>query len=50
MQTSNLCEARFLVADLKFVMGMKVSLGQTDDDDAVGLGRTDDQGGKEVCR
>ena len=28
----------------------KVSLGQTDDDDAVELGRADEQGGNEVCR
>ena len=37
LQTSNLCEARFLVSDLKFVVVTKVSLGQTDDDDAVNL-------------
>ena len=39
-----------MVADLKFVVVMKVSLGQTDDDDAVELGRTDEHGGNEVCR
>ena len=42
-----------MVADLKFVVVMKVSLGatgQTDDDDAVELGRADEQGGNEVCR
>ena len=37
LQTSNLCEARFLVSDLKFVVVTKVSLGQTDDGDAVNL-------------
>ena len=35
LQTSNLCEARFLVSDLKLMVVTKVSLGQTDDDDAV---------------
>ena len=39
LQTSNLCEARFLVSNLKFVVVTKVSLGQTDDDDAVNLGK-----------
>ena len=37
LQTSNLCEAKVLVVDLKFVVVTKVSLGQTDDDDAVNL-------------
>ena len=37
MQTSNLCEARFVVSDLKFVVVTKVSLCKTDDDDAVNL-------------
>ena len=37
LQTSNLCEARFVVSDLKLVVVTKVSLGQTDDDDAVNL-------------
>ena len=50
LQTSNLCEARLLVSDLKFVVVTKDATGQTDDDDAVGLGRTDEQGGNEVCR
>ena len=53
LQTSNLSEVRFWFADLKFVVMMKVSLGatgQTDDDDAVELGRTDEHGGNEVCR
>ena len=50
MQTSNLCEARFLVSDLKFVVVTKVSLSQTDDDDAGELGRADEQGGNEMCR
>ena len=36
-QTSNLCEARFVVSDLKLMVVMKVSLGQTDGDDAVNL-------------
>ena len=49
MQTSNLSEVRFWVA-AAFVVVMKVSLGQTDDDDAVELGRTDEQGGNEVSR
>ena len=38
LQTSNLCETRFLVSDLKLVVVTKVSLGNTDGDDAVGLG------------
>ena len=37
LQTSNLCEARFLVSDLKFVVVTKVSLGKTDCDDVVNL-------------
>ena len=37
LQTSNLCEARFVVSDLKFVVVTKVSLCKTDDDDAVTL-------------
>ena len=36
-QTPNLGEVRFLVSDLKFVVVTKVSLGQTDDDDAINL-------------
>ena len=39
LQTSNLCEARFVVSDLKFVVVTKVSLGQTDDDDTMNLGK-----------
>ena len=53
MQTSNLSEVRFWFADLKFVVMMKVPLGkagQTDDDDAGELGRTDEQGGNEAWR
>ena len=49
LQTSNLCEARFLVSDLKLMVVMKASPGQTDDA-AVELGRADEQGGNEVCR
>ena len=37
LQTSNLCEAKVLVVDLKFVVVTKVSLGKTDGDDAVNL-------------
>ena len=37
MQTSDFCEARFLVSDFKLVVVTKVSLGQTDDDDAINL-------------
>ena len=37
LQTSNLCEAKVLVVDLKFVVVTKVSLGKTDGDDAVDL-------------